>query len=56
MAKRVILIVCDSMGVGAAPDAERFGDAGSDTFGHIARTMGDRFVTPNFYSDRKSVV
>lgn len=50
MAKRVILIVCDSMGVGAAPDAERFGDAGSDTFGHIARTMGDRFVTPNLSS------
>ena len=27
---------CDSFGIGATDDAERFGDAGSDTFGHIA--------------------
>jgi phosphopentomutase len=26
----------DSFGIGATADAERFGDAGSDTFGHIA--------------------
>lgn len=34
--RRAFVLVLDSFGVGAAPDAERFGDAGSDTFGHIA--------------------
>ena len=32
---RVILIVMDSLGIGALPDAVEFGDAGADTFGHI---------------------
>ncbi len=31
MAKRVILIVMDSFGIGDAPDADKFGDTGSDT-------------------------
>ncbi len=44
--KRVILIVLDSLGVGEAPDAAAFGDAGSDTFGHIAETMGEDFRIP----------
>jgi phosphopentomutase len=30
----------DSVGIGEAPDAERFGDKGSDTLGHIAERMG----------------
>ncbi len=34
---RVILIVLDSVGIGAAPDAARFGDENSDTLGNIAR-------------------
>jgi phosphopentomutase len=34
--RRALLIVMDSLGVGALPDAEHFGDAGADTFGHIA--------------------
>ncbi len=34
--KRVFLIVCDSLGIGEMPDAERFGDKGSNTFVHIA--------------------
>ncbi|WP_078545929.1 phosphopentomutase [Litchfieldia alkalitelluris] len=34
--KRVFLIVMDSVGIGEAPDAEKFGDVGSDTLGHIA--------------------
>jgi phosphopentomutase len=34
---RVVLLVLDSLGVGALPDAARFGDAGADTLGHIAR-------------------
>lgn len=33
---RVLLCVLDSFGIGAAEDADRFGDAGSDTLGHIA--------------------
>ncbi|MEO8521537.1 MAG: phosphopentomutase [Acidobacteriota bacterium] len=36
---RVILLVLDSVGVGELPDAERYGDAGSDTLGHIARRV-----------------
>ncbi|MCE7026564.1 phosphopentomutase [Jiella avicenniae] len=32
---RAIILVLDSFGIGAAPDAEAFGDEGSDTFGHI---------------------
>ncbi|MEG1727734.1 MAG: phosphopentomutase [Acidaminococcaceae bacterium] len=33
---RVIILLLDSFGVGAAPDAAQFGDAGADTLGHIA--------------------
>ena len=33
--KRVFLIVLDSVGVGALPDAEKYGDLGADTLGHI---------------------
>lgn len=33
--KRVFIIVLDSLGIGAMPDAASFGDAGTDTLGHI---------------------
>jgi phosphopentomutase len=33
---RAIVLVMDSLGIGAAPDATRFNDVGSNTFGHIA--------------------
>ncbi|MEP3278560.1 MAG: phosphopentomutase [Stappiaceae bacterium] len=33
---RAFLMVLDSFGIGGAPDAEKFGDLGSDTLGHIA--------------------
>ncbi|QJQ96158.1 MULTISPECIES: phosphopentomutase [Halomonadaceae] len=33
---RAIVLILDSFGIGAAPDAEQFGDAGADTLGHIA--------------------
>jgi len=33
---RAFLLVLDSVGIGAAPDAREFGDEGSDTVGHIA--------------------
>ena len=42
---RVLLVVLDSVGIGEMPDAEDYGDAGSDTLGH---TLGSREVTiPN---------
>ena len=36
--KRVIWVVLDSVGVGEMPDAAQYGDAGSDTLGHIAQS------------------
>ena len=33
---RIIWIVIDSVGVGALPDADKYGDVGADTLGHIA--------------------
>ena len=38
--KRVFVIVLDSLGIGAMPDSEEFGDKGVDTFGHILDKMG----------------
>lgn len=43
--KRAIILILDSLGIGAAADAPQFGDAGSNTLGHIAME-----------ADRKSVV
>ncbi|WP_428908995.1 phosphopentomutase [Niallia sp. Krafla_26] len=37
--KRIFLIVMDSVGIGEAPDAEKFGDRGAHTLGHIAEKM-----------------
>lgn len=37
--KRIFIIVMDSVGIGEAPDAEVFGDQGSNTIGHIAEKM-----------------
>jgi phosphopentomutase len=36
----VCLLVCDSWGVGDAPDAAAYGDVGSDTLGNTARQVG----------------
>lgn len=38
--KRIFVIVLDSLGIGAMPDASVFGDEGADTFGHILKEMG----------------
>lgn len=35
MGKRALLIVLDSVGIGAAPDANEYGDEGADTLGHL---------------------
>lgn len=40
MSKRVVLIVLDSCGVGALPDAADYGDEGSNTIGNISRHVG----------------
>ena len=37
---RVLLIVLDSVGCGDAPDADAYGDRGSNTLGNIARAVG----------------
>jgi phosphopentomutase len=37
-----VVIVLDSVGIGALPDAADFGDAGADTLGHIAEQVGLR--------------
>ena len=34
--KKAIILVMDSFGIGATDDAERFGDTGANTLGHIA--------------------
>jgi len=34
---RAFILLLDSFGLGAAPDADQFGDVGANTFGHIAR-------------------
>ena len=36
MFKRIFLIVMDSVGIGAEPDAERFGDLGTNTWMHVS--------------------
>ena len=36
---RIFVIVLDSLGIGAMPDSERFGDTDVDTFGHILERM-----------------
>jgi phosphopentomutase len=36
---RAIVIVLDSVGIGALPDAASYGDEGSDTLGHIASAV-----------------
>ena len=42
--KRVFLLVLDSLGIGAAPDAADFGDESADTMARISRSS--RFLVP----------
>ena len=39
-ARAVVLIVLDSVGIGGAPDAKKFGDEGSATLQHVAEAVG----------------
>jgi phosphopentomutase len=43
---RIFTIVIDSLGAGALPDAEKYGDAGTDTLGHISQAVNE-FRIPN---------
>jgi phosphopentomutase len=45
---RIVLIVLDGAGIGAMPDAPEWGDAGSDTFGHICESR--QLAMPNLQS------
>jgi phosphopentomutase len=38
--KRAVILILDGVGIGAAPDADAYGDAGSDTLGNVARACG----------------
>ena len=44
MAKRAFIIVCDSFGIGGAPDAKEFGDAGANTLASIVKS--EKYDTP----------
>lgn len=60
--RRAVVVVCDGLGVGAAPDAAAFGDEGSDTLGHVLasrdvhipnlRALGLGNLTPTFTGAR----
>lgn len=40
MIERVIWIVLDSVGIGALPDANKYGDEGSNTLGNVSNSVG----------------
>ena len=44
--KRIFTIVMDSLGAGELPDAKEYGDAGTDTLGHISDSV-EEFQIPN---------
>jgi phosphopentomutase len=43
---KALLLVCDSFGVGATPDAAAYGDEGTNTLGHVAAAV-DGLRAPN---------
>ncbi len=51
MAKKAVILVLDSFGIGYAPDAAKFGDVGANTFGSIAKAFkvakGRQLALPN---------
>src|SRR5512134_3691774 len=61
--RRAVVIVCDGLGVGEAPDASAFGDQGSDTLGHVLASrpvripnlaaLGMGNLTPTFAGARE---
>lgn len=47
LVSRVILVVLDSVGIGALPDAADYGDEGANTLGNVARKCGG-LALPHF--------
>ncbi|MCI1857579.1 MAG: phosphopentomutase [Sporolactobacillus sp.] len=45
--KRINIIVIDSVGIGEAADADKYGDVGADTLGHIGEYWQGKFNVPN---------
>lgn len=48
-AKRVVILMLDSVGIGGAEDAANFGDSAADTLGHLAKANGGLQI-PNLVS------
>jgi phosphopentomutase len=46
MTRRAAIVVLDGVGIGEAPDADAYGDRGSDTLGNLSRAVGG-FSLPN---------
>ncbi|KTF16954.1 phosphopentomutase [Pseudoalteromonas sp. H105] len=48
---RAIILMADSLGIGAAPDADKFGDLGANTFAHLLKAYseetGEQLSLPN---------
>jgi phosphopentomutase len=40
MTRRAAIIILDGVGIGEAPDADAYGDRGSDTLGNLSRAVG----------------
>ena len=38
--KKCVLLVIDSLGVGAAPDAKEYGDENANTFRNVSKSVG----------------
>ena len=47
--KRVIIIILDSLGIGNAPDADKFGDSGTNTLVNMSKAVGGLTI-PNLQS------
>jgi phosphopentomutase len=47
MAKRIVLVVLDGVGVGKLPDAAPYNDKGADSLGHIFDVLGTSYSLPN---------
>ena len=45
--KRAVILILDGVGIGEAPDAADYGDAGSDTLGNLARASGGGLRLPH---------
>ena len=48
--KRIIVIVVDSLGIGALPDAKNYGDLGTNTLSHLANVRPNSLNAPNLAS------